>query len=120
VQSVLQVQHHGVPESITVLSPGFSKTLRPFCTYCRIPASCVMTMQDRFSSFTVSPGHFQKASGVDEKRVSFTPPIVRISMLPWKEILGSLIRQSPQICCAFQRHASTRSPNRQRLGGEKK
>jgi len=119
VQSVLQVQHHGVPESITVLSPGFSKTLRPFCTYCRIPASCVMTMQDRFSSFTVSPGHFQKASGVDEKRVSFTPPIVRISML---HVEGNPGKLDPAVTADLLRVPTPcvdAIPNRQRLGGEK-
>ena len=68
-----------------------------------------MTMQDRFSALTASQGHFQKQRGLDENRVSLSPPMLLISMLPWNEVFGSWIRQSPQICCAFHCHASIRS-----------
>jgi hypothetical protein len=33
-----------------------------------MPASCVITMQERFSGSTVSEGHFQKESGLEENR----------------------------------------------------
>src|SRR5689334_13892503 len=66
-------------------------------------------MQNRLSGHTVSEGHFQKESGLDENRVRRKPPTCRISIAPWKEDFGSWMRQSPQICCAFHCHASTRS-----------
>src|SRR5579864_4854050 len=69
-----------------------------------------MTMHERLSVEIVSKGHFQKESGLDENRVSRTAPTSRISIDPWNiDDLGSRIRQSPQICCAFHCQASIRS-----------
>src|SRR5205807_4293189 len=68
-----------------------------------------MTMQNRFSGLAESQGHFQNESGLEEKRVSLSPPTSRTSIVPRKEDFGSRIRQSPQICFAFHCQASTRS-----------
>ena len=66
-------------------------------------------MQLRLSARVRSAGHFQKERGLEEKRVSGSPPIVRTSIDPWNDALGNRKRQSPQICCAFHCHASIRS-----------
>src|SRR5579862_5796287 len=68
-----------------------------------------MTIQERLSGDTESRGHFQKERGLDENFVRRNSPTSRTSMEPWNRDLGSWMRQSPQICCAFHCHASIRS-----------